>query len=312
MSLTQCAPTSATLGLNWPLQDGQSHIINRQNVSLHGRSAHWLQQQDSFVVPHRIVLRIFCLLLTRLLQMLLARLQYRKTLLVQMLGLSFFFYEVQRAGPLPSTTRAPWRGDSLKSPNGGNLDGKQFQGGYFDAGDHNKFQLPTAYAVARLNWLAHAFPKALESTYFDVRIHSLQSCSLRSFQYSFEKGVESLRLQQKVTGTGVQGRWNRKWAREAAKWGADFMARSVEEEQVLLHIGDIRADHNYIGRAEYYPDIDRNILFCPSGACLLDAHSQGCLIVLYQEYQGRCYGKTVSLKRSSDHIILPLATIMAV
>ena len=66
------------------------------------------------------------------------------------------------------------------SPNGGNLDGKQFEGGYFDAGDHNKFQLPTAYAVARLNWLAHAFPKALTSTYFDVRTHSLQSYSYRS------------------------------------------------------------------------------------------------------------------------------------
>lgn len=50
------------------------------------------------------------------------------------------------------------------------------------------------------------------------------------------------------------------------------MARSVEEDQVLLHIGDIRADHNYIGRAEYYPDIDRNILFCPSGAWVLDAY----------------------------------------
>lgn len=97
-----------------------------------------------------------------------------------MLGQSFFFYELQRAGPLPASTRAPWRGDSLMSPNGGNMDGKQFEGGYFDAGDHNKFQLPTAYAVARLNWLAHAFPKALTSTYFDVRTHSLQSYSYRS------------------------------------------------------------------------------------------------------------------------------------
>lgn len=94
---------------------------------------------------------------------------------MQMLGMSFFFYEVQRAGPLPSTTRAPWRGDSLQSPGGGNLDGARYQGGYFDAGDHNKFQLPTAYAVARLNWLAHAFPKALRKTYFDARTHKLQN-----------------------------------------------------------------------------------------------------------------------------------------
>lgn len=64
----------------------------------------------------------------------------------------------------------------------------------------------------------------------------------------------------------MQGETNYKWAREAAKWGADFMAKSVEESRVLLHIGDIKKDHNYLGRAEVYPQIDRNILFCNSGA----------------------------------------------
>lgn len=88
---------------------------------------------------------------------------------VQLLGMSYFFYEVQRAGPLPVSTRAPWRADSLNADGGGNLDGDAFKGGYFDAGDHNKFQLPTAYAVARLNWILHAFPQALEQTSFDVR-----------------------------------------------------------------------------------------------------------------------------------------------
>jgi hypothetical protein len=95
---------------------------------------------------------------------------------LQMLGMSFFFYEVQRAGPLPPSTRAPWRADSLKSPSGGNLDGEQFQGGYFDAGDHNKFQLPTAFTTARLNWLLHAFPGALQGTFFDVRFAELCPC----------------------------------------------------------------------------------------------------------------------------------------
>lgn len=66
----------------------------------------------------------------------------------------------------------------------------------------------------------------------------------------------------------MQGGSNFRWAREAAKWGADFMARSTEEDQLLLHIGDIRADHNYIGRAESYPQINRNILFCKSGVPL--------------------------------------------
>lgn len=64
-----------------------------------------------------------------------------------------------------------------------------------------------------------------------------------------------------------QGESNYKWAREAAKWGADFMVKSVEEDQVLLHIGDIKADHGYMGRGEDYPQIDRNIIMCKSGAC---------------------------------------------
>lgn len=89
--------------------------------------------------------------------------------LLQLLGMSLFFYEVQRAGPLPPSTRAPWRADTLKADGGGNLDGEAFKGGYFDAGDHNKFQLPTAFSVARLNWMVHAFPRVLRRTSFDVR-----------------------------------------------------------------------------------------------------------------------------------------------
>lgn len=63
----------------------------------------------------------------------------------------------------------------------------------------------------------------------------------------------------------MQGETNYKWAREAAKWGADFMAKSTEDDRVLLHIGDIGKDHGYAGRGEEYPQMDRNILFCNSG-----------------------------------------------
>jgi hypothetical protein len=67
----------------------------------------------------------------------------------------------------------------------------------------------------------------------------------------------------------VQGQSNYYWARQAAKWGADFMAKATEESRVILHIGDIKADHAYMGRAEDYPQIDRNILWCDSGGFLL-------------------------------------------
>jgi hypothetical protein len=43
------------------------------------------------------------------------------------------------------------------------------------------------------------------------------------------------------------------------------MAKSVEASRVLLHIGEIRADHAYMGRSEDYPQINRNILFCNTG-----------------------------------------------
>jgi hypothetical protein len=85
-----------------------------------------------------------------------------------MLGMSFFFYEIQRAGRLPPDTRPPWRGDSLKKDGGGNLDGG-YEGGYFDAGDHNKFMLPMAYSIARLCWATHRYSKGMANTFFDVR-----------------------------------------------------------------------------------------------------------------------------------------------
>ena len=66
----------------------------------------------------------------------------------------------------------------------------------------------------------------------------------------------------------MQGQTNYVWAREAAKWGADYLAKGVEESRMLLHIGDISKDHAYIGRAELYPSGERPIIFCDSGVHL--------------------------------------------
>lgn len=146
-----------------------------------------------------------------------------------MFGMSMFFYEQQRLGPLPPDTRPPWRADSLKRDGGGFLD-EPYVNGYADAGDFLKFQLPTTYSLARLGWLTHRFASTLESTHFD-------------------------------------GEPNLVWARQAVKWGADFMSLCVEEDRVLLHLGDIKQDHAYIGRAEDYPQIDRTQVWCESGQC---------------------------------------------
>lgn len=143
-----------------------------------------------------------------------------------MFGMSMFFFEIQRAGRLPSDTRVPWRGDfkAVKDSDDG------VDGGYFDAGDHVIFQLPHAYTIARVAWATHGWWDGLARSYFD-------------------------------------GQSNDLWARQTVKWGADFLAKTTDDDRVLLHVGDVYADHAYSGRAEMYPDLDRNVRYCEFGQC---------------------------------------------
>ena len=53
---------------------------------------------------------------------------------------SLLFYELQRSGDLPEEVRCNWRGDSCLSD--GSDVGLDLTGGWFDAGDHVKFNLP--------------------------------------------------------------------------------------------------------------------------------------------------------------------------
>lgn len=63
---------------------------------------------------------------------------------------AIMFYEFQRSGKLPNDIRNNWRGDS------GLLDGSDvgldLTGGWYDAGDHVKFNLPLSYTAAMLAW----------------------------------------------------------------------------------------------------------------------------------------------------------------
>lgn len=63
---------------------------------------------------------------------------------------SLLFYELQRSGDLPDNTRCNWRGDSGMSD--GSDNGIDLTGGWYDAGDHVKFNLPMAYSAAVLAW----------------------------------------------------------------------------------------------------------------------------------------------------------------
>jgi len=63
---------------------------------------------------------------------------------------SILFYELQRSGDLPESTRCNWRGDSCL--NDGSDAGLDLTGGWYDAGDNAKFNLPMAYSAAVLGW----------------------------------------------------------------------------------------------------------------------------------------------------------------
>ena len=58
---------------------------------------------------------------------------------------AIMFYEFQRSGKTSSDQRNNWRGDS--GMNDGADVGLDLTGGYYDAGDHVKFNLPMAYTV---------------------------------------------------------------------------------------------------------------------------------------------------------------------
>lgn len=63
---------------------------------------------------------------------------------------SIMFYEFQRSGDLPADKRDNWRDDSgLKDGSDVGLD---LTGGWYDAGDHVKFNLPMSYTAAMLAW----------------------------------------------------------------------------------------------------------------------------------------------------------------
>ncbi|GAF05696.1 endoglucanase E-4 precursor [Saccharicrinis fermentans DSM 9555 = JCM 21142] len=68
----------------------------------------------------------------------------------EVLQKSMFFYEAQQAGELSPNNRVTWRANAaIEDGSDVNLD---LTGGWFDAGDHVKFNFPMAYSVTTLCW----------------------------------------------------------------------------------------------------------------------------------------------------------------
>ncbi len=89
------------------------------------------------------------------------------------LSKSLLFYELQRSGDLPDNTRCNWRGDSGLSD--GSDAGIDLTGGWYDAGDHVKFNLPMAYSAAMIGWSVYEDKASYEDSgqlyyaLFDIR-----------------------------------------------------------------------------------------------------------------------------------------------
>ena len=63
---------------------------------------------------------------------------------------SLMFYELQMSGEMPGDLRSNWKGDSCV--NDGSDVGLDLSGGWYDAGDHVKFNLPMSYSSTMLAW----------------------------------------------------------------------------------------------------------------------------------------------------------------
>lgn len=78
------------------------------------------------------------------------------------LGLSVLFFDAQRSGRLPANNPIPWRGDSAVNDHGDG--GHDLSGGWYDAGDHVKFNLPMSYSTWVLAWGFIRFQDAYQAT----------------------------------------------------------------------------------------------------------------------------------------------------
>lgn len=75
---------------------------------------------------------------------------------------SIMFYEFQRSGKLPSDKRDNWRSDS--GMDDGKDVGLDLTGGWYDAGDHVKFNLPMSYSSTMLAWSVYEDKESYEKS----------------------------------------------------------------------------------------------------------------------------------------------------
>lgn len=76
----------------------------------------------------------------------------------QVLRYSNMFYEVQRSGRLPFSSRITWRKSACINDKGS--DGVDLSGGFFDGADYIKFNFPMAFTTTVLAWGMIMYPES--------------------------------------------------------------------------------------------------------------------------------------------------------
>ncbi|KAL3641506.1 Beta-glucosidase cel3A [Castilleja foliolosa] len=81
---------------------------------------------------------------------------------------AILFLQGQRSGMLPKDQKFTWRGDSALSD--GSAANVNLAGGYYDAGDNVKFNLPMAYTITMLSWGSIEYAKRLGAELENTRV----------------------------------------------------------------------------------------------------------------------------------------------
>jgi endoglucanase len=116
---------------------------------------------------------------------------------------AIFFYKAQRSGDLPDDYPLIWRSDSCLE-DGADV-GLDLTGGWYDAGDHVKFNLPMAFTAAQLGWAIYEYGDAIaQAGQLDILLDEIKwaadyfiKCHPSANTYYFQCGL----------GTSDHGFW---------------------------------------------------------------------------------------------------------
>lgn len=133
---------------------------------------------------------------------------------------SLYFYEAQQAGPLPEWNRVEWKADSaMQDP---------VLGGWFDAGDHVKFNLPMAYSASMLAWGLYQYPEGVAKA-------GLKETYVNNLEFVLDYLADCDKGSEVVYQVGI-GKHDHTWwgPAELLEYGMEDNSHSIDEARAAL------------------------------------------------------------------------------